>query len=194
MCSAIQVWRIRRTVLPPIIYWLSVFVVSVQKVLCCFNSIPDYRHKSKYKEDSSCIHDAGRENWLQWQRRTAAAAVPTVHIVPEMPRDAGGTDDLLDSTQSRCDDCSGRPNQTGNQTETGTVNEHVVVPAAVSIHFSALFCRVMKNLHVCFDYTYATPVFPPLTTMRSMMAPTSAEVNLYEPSDRAITISRSVIS
>ena len=85
------------------------------------------------------------------------------------------------------DDCSTKQS---NQTEIYR-KEHVVVPVAVSIHFSACVCRVMKNL--CIDYTYATPGSPPFT-MRSMMAPTSAVVSLYEPSDRAITISRSVIS
>ena len=85
------------------------------------------------------------------------------------------------------DDCSTKQS---NQTEIYR-KEHVVVPVAVSIHFSACVCRVMKNL--CIDYTYATSGSPPFT-MRSMMAPTSAVVSLYEPSDRAITISRSVIS
>lgn len=84
MCRAIQVWRIRRTALSPVIYWFGVVVVSVQEVFRCSYSIPDHRHKGDNKEDPSCIHDTGWEDWLRRQIRTTSAAVPpSVHLVPE---------------------------------------------------------------------------------------------------------------
>ena len=138
MCSAIQVWWIRRTILSPVIHWVGVFVVSVQKIFCCSDSIPDHRHNSKYKEDSSCIHDAGREEWLQWQRRTTAAvSVPTVHISCRNAHQAhhhvrGGTDDSLDSLAHTCLTVC-----LESLGLSGEITGNAVVLAAVSIHFSA---------------------------------------------------------